>query len=404
MFDNDGTLWCEKPMPIQLDFILRRLVEMAEARPGAARAPAVEGRRTSATTPGSARVHGRALRRRRHQRAGRWPAASWPPTPDQRRRLRGAGRRVPAQRAAPDARSRLPRVRLRPDGRAARATWRRTASRTTSSRAAVATSCARSAQEVYGIPRERVIGSATALAYASDERGGTITHKAEADYLDDGAAEADPHLEPHRPPAAARRRQLQRRHRDARLHPAPGQAVPAPARPARRRRARVRLHHRRRAGARAGRRATAGRSSASRTTGRRSSEGRTLRATAGPVRERALLGRLQRGRARAGAVVGRRDPLLDARRQLLPVLEARPQQSWHARSAFEWLGERHAPSVAPRNRSAYPPSAAFASAMTRRTSAIDARTPASATIPPAPTASRAIGMWRQAGTITDALM
>src|SRR3954452_20791891 len=33
VFDNDGTLWCEKPMPIQLDFILRRLVEMAEASP-----------------------------------------------------------------------------------------------------------------------------------------------------------------------------------------------------------------------------------------------------------------------------------------------------------------------------------------------------------------------------------
>jgi hypothetical protein len=33
VFDNDGTLWCEKPMPIQLDFILRRLVEMAEAKP-----------------------------------------------------------------------------------------------------------------------------------------------------------------------------------------------------------------------------------------------------------------------------------------------------------------------------------------------------------------------------------
>src|SRR3954471_2316076 len=43
VFDNDGTLWCEKPrpiqltlggekpMPIQLDFILRRLVEMAQA-------------------------------------------------------------------------------------------------------------------------------------------------------------------------------------------------------------------------------------------------------------------------------------------------------------------------------------------------------------------------------------
>ena len=24
VFDNDGTLWCEKPMPIQADFILRR--------------------------------------------------------------------------------------------------------------------------------------------------------------------------------------------------------------------------------------------------------------------------------------------------------------------------------------------------------------------------------------------
>ena len=33
VFDNDGTLWCEKPMPIQLDFILRRLGAMAEADP-----------------------------------------------------------------------------------------------------------------------------------------------------------------------------------------------------------------------------------------------------------------------------------------------------------------------------------------------------------------------------------
>ena len=33
VFDNDGTLWCEKPMPIQLDFILRRLVAMVEDDP-----------------------------------------------------------------------------------------------------------------------------------------------------------------------------------------------------------------------------------------------------------------------------------------------------------------------------------------------------------------------------------
>lgn len=29
VFDNDGTLWCEKPMPIQLDFNLGRLAAMA---------------------------------------------------------------------------------------------------------------------------------------------------------------------------------------------------------------------------------------------------------------------------------------------------------------------------------------------------------------------------------------
>ncbi|MFQ4144009.1 HAD family hydrolase [Chlorogloeopsis sp. ULAP02] len=29
-FDNDGTLWCEKPIPIELDFILQRLAGMAE--------------------------------------------------------------------------------------------------------------------------------------------------------------------------------------------------------------------------------------------------------------------------------------------------------------------------------------------------------------------------------------
>jgi phosphoglycolate phosphatase-like HAD superfamily hydrolase len=31
VFDNDGTLWCEKPLPIQADFILRRLFAMAQA-------------------------------------------------------------------------------------------------------------------------------------------------------------------------------------------------------------------------------------------------------------------------------------------------------------------------------------------------------------------------------------
>jgi phosphoserine phosphatase len=33
VFDNDGTLWTEKPMPVELVFILQRWVEMAEADP-----------------------------------------------------------------------------------------------------------------------------------------------------------------------------------------------------------------------------------------------------------------------------------------------------------------------------------------------------------------------------------
>jgi phosphoglycolate phosphatase-like HAD superfamily hydrolase len=33
VFDNDGTLWCEKPMYIQLDFLIRRFVEQAHADP-----------------------------------------------------------------------------------------------------------------------------------------------------------------------------------------------------------------------------------------------------------------------------------------------------------------------------------------------------------------------------------
>ena len=41
-------------------------------------------------------------------------------------------------------------------------------------------------QDVYGIARERVIGSSSMLAYTSDGTGGTITHTAEPDYLDDG--------------------------------------------------------------------------------------------------------------------------------------------------------------------------------------------------------------------------
>jgi phosphoglycolate phosphatase-like HAD superfamily hydrolase len=37
VFDNDGTLWCEKPMYPQADFLLRRWQEMVQAHPGLTR-------------------------------------------------------------------------------------------------------------------------------------------------------------------------------------------------------------------------------------------------------------------------------------------------------------------------------------------------------------------------------
>jgi hypothetical protein len=33
VFDNDGTLWCEKPMYIQFDHLLRKLASQAEGEP-----------------------------------------------------------------------------------------------------------------------------------------------------------------------------------------------------------------------------------------------------------------------------------------------------------------------------------------------------------------------------------
>ena len=266
MFDNDGTLWCEKPMPIQLDFILRRLVEMAEAEPELRdRQPWKAAYERDYGWLGAA--DGRALRRRRHATCGRWPAGIL---------AAYEGISVEDFEAQSDA-------------------FLRSAQHPTLGRGYL--DCAYApmvellgyleangfanyiasgggrdfmrpiSQEVYGIPRERVIGSATALATPATTRGGTITHKAEADYLDDGPQKPIRiwSRTGRRPLLAAGNSNGDIPMLDFAQHAR--QAVPAPARPARRRRARVRLHHRRRAGAGAGRAATAGRSSASRTTG-----------------------------------------------------------------------------------------------------------------------------------------
>ena len=251
VFDNDGTLWCEKPMPIQADFILRRLYEMAQDDPG---------------------LRGRQPWKAAYERDYGW-----------------LGTVITEHYAGNDAnvRTLLAGVLAAYEGisveefEAKSGAFLRTAQHPTLGRGYlecayvpmvellgyldangftnyIASGGGRDfmrpiSQEVYGIPRDRVIGSTATFQYTSDDHGGTITHKAEADYLDDG---------PQKPiriwSRTGRRpllagRQLQRRHPDARFHPASRQAVPSPARPPRRRPARVRLHQRRRTGTGAGR-------------------------------------------------------------------------------------------------------------------------------------------------------
>jgi hypothetical protein len=107
VFDNDGTLWCEKPMPIQLDFILRRLVEMADADPALAdRQPwkaAVE--QDFAWLSAVVAEHYAGDDRNVKVLAAGILAGY---AGDERRGVRGSLRRVLALGPAPDARARLP--------------------------------------------------------------------------------------------------------------------------------------------------------------------------------------------------------------------------------------------------------------------------------------------------------
>jgi hypothetical protein len=184
VFDNDGTLWCEKPMPIQLDFILRRLVAMAEAEAelqerqpwkaayerdyawfGKLMADHYAGDDTNVRTlaGGILAAYGGIsvedfeaqseafLRSAQHPTLGRgYLECAYAPMVELLGYLEANGfSNYIASGGGRDF--------MRPIS-----------------------------QEVYGIPRQRVIGSASTFTYTSDDRGGTITHNAESDYLDDG--------------------------------------------------------------------------------------------------------------------------------------------------------------------------------------------------------------------------
>ena len=184
VFDNDGTLWCEKPMPIQLDFFLRRLVVMAENDPSlrdrhpwkAARErdygwlaqvledhyagddtnlPVLAGGLLAAyadiTVEQFDEEAAAFLRSARHPTLDRgYLECAYAPMVELLGHLRDNGfSNYIASGGGRDF--------MRPIS-----------------------------DEVYGIPREGVIGSAVALAYTPEGPGGTITRQGVPDYLDDG--------------------------------------------------------------------------------------------------------------------------------------------------------------------------------------------------------------------------
>ena len=184
VFDNDGTLWCEKPMPIQLDFILRRLVDMARSDPSLA---------------------GRQPWKAACEQDGAWLSSVITDhyAGDDRKATTMMGGILAAF-----AGMSVEEFERRSD------TFLRTAVHPTLDRGYLActyrpmvqlldylaangfTTYIASgggrdfmrpvSQELYRVPRERVIGSSATLAYAGDARGGTITHTPAPDYLDDG--------------------------------------------------------------------------------------------------------------------------------------------------------------------------------------------------------------------------
>ena len=184
VFDNDGTLWTEKPMPVQLDFILRRLVEMASAEPtlrdrqpwkaaytkdygwfGMAVAKHYAGDDTDLPALGGGILAAFAgmsvedfeaqsdafLRTSTHPTLGRsYLACAYVPMVELLGYLASNG--FTSYIASGGGRDFMRPI----------------------------------SAEMYGIPRERVIGSSPKFAWTSDGQGGTITHAAAPDYLDDG--------------------------------------------------------------------------------------------------------------------------------------------------------------------------------------------------------------------------
>jgi hypothetical protein len=183
-FDNDGTLWSEKPMPIQLDFIVRRLAAQAQADPSLRERQPWKASyekdfhwfgdaivKHYAGDESSVRVFigglqqafgGTSIEQNGAEVVGFFKVANHPMTG---RPYRSCGyqpmiellRYLEANGFMTYIASGGGRDFMRPI-----------------------------AGPLYGIPPERIIGSTFGLEYQENEAGGTVIYKPELDFLDDG--------------------------------------------------------------------------------------------------------------------------------------------------------------------------------------------------------------------------
>lgn len=184
VFDNDGTLWCEKPMPVELGFILKRFAEQAEADPSLReRQPwkAARGRdyhwlgevitkHYHGDDSGVQVLMGGIVQAFAGMSVGEYESAARAFLDDARHPTLG--------RRLQDA-TYLPMVELLRFLEANGFT------------AYIASGGDRDfmrpvTHDIYGIPAERIIGSSTGLRYQDDEIGGTLVYEAAMDVFDDG--------------------------------------------------------------------------------------------------------------------------------------------------------------------------------------------------------------------------
>lgn len=186
VFDNDGTLWCEKPMQVELGFILERLAAMAEEE-----APLRQQQPWKAAYERDYAWLGDAVTRHYAGDESRVKV------------LLGAIFRAFADMTVEEY-------------EAAASNYLRTARHPTLGRAFpecryvpmvellqyleangftnfIASGGDRDfmrtiAQEIYYVPPERVVGSSSALQYREDGQSGSVVYRAEPDVFDDGPA------------------------------------------------------------------------------------------------------------------------------------------------------------------------------------------------------------------------